>query len=112
MNSEEIKYGQYTVPPAEDFVKFGVGQPSTSMLPLELIKEAGLSYMNSLTNRSVLQYGDIQGYSKFLEDLSAYLEDKYKSNVDPKHLFVSNGVTNALSLICSLFSSKRSPLLF
>ena len=107
MNSEEIKYGQYTVPPAEDFVKFGVGQPSTSMLPLELIKEAGLSYMNSLTNRSVLQYGDIQGYSKFLEDLSAYLEDKYKSNVDPKHLFVSNGVTNALSLICSLFSSKN-----
>lgn len=107
LSNEEIMYGQYTVPEAEQFVKFGVGQPSTNMLPLNLIKKHGLEYIQSLTNKSVLQYGDIPGYKKFLQELGEYLTMKYERPVSSDELFISNGVTDALHLICSLFSSKN-----
>ena len=35
-----IQYGQYRVPPAEECVNFGVGQPAPSMLPLERVRDA------------------------------------------------------------------------
>jgi len=105
--NEEIEYGQYRVPDAEECVKFSVGQPSTSMLPLELIKQYGIKYVNSLTNRSVLQYGDIPGYRQYLQKLAGYLSDKYDNNVDPSELFITDGSTGALHLICSMYSSKK-----
>ena len=106
-SNEEIQYGQYTVPPADEFVKFGVGQPSTEMLPLELIKKYGLTYVNSITDKSVLQYGDIPGYKQLLQEFAKYLSEKYNEDVKRNELFITNGVTDALHLICSLYSSKN-----
>lgn len=102
-------YGQYVVPEPEDFVKFGVGQPAKQMLPLELIQKYGLSYLQSLTDPSVLQYGSIQGYDKFLDLLANYLNNKYneKCNISKKNLFITNGVSNALFTICSMFAHKK-----
>ena len=53
-------YGQYVVPPAEKLVKFNVGQPSPTILPLDIVKK-GMDYVQHLTDPSVLQYGDIPG---------------------------------------------------
>ena len=106
-NDTNIIYGQYNVPPAEDFVKFGVGQPSTDMLPLDLIKEHGIAYINSLTNKSMLQYGSIRGYNEFLKDLALYLSEKYNTEVNEKELFITNGVTDAITTLCSLLSYKN-----
>ena len=36
MTTKNIMYGQYVVPPASELVKFNVGQPSPSILPLNV----------------------------------------------------------------------------
>lgn len=101
----EIQYGQYKVPEAETLVNFGVGQPSNVELPLEIIKKACIK-LGELNDKSVLQYGDIPGYKEFRKILSAFLERNLDVNVNIDNLFVTNGVTGALSLISSLFISK------
>ena len=93
-NGQDIMYGQYNVPPAEKMVKFGVGQPSTQVLPLDLVGQ-GMDYTRAITNPSLLQYGDIPGYAKFRESLSEYLSKGYEHRVSPDELFVTNGNTDA-----------------
>ena len=61
-----VKYGQYVVPSHNEMVNFGVGQPSTDMLPLEMIKRAMKDNMK-ISDPSLLQYGDIPGYLEFRE---------------------------------------------
>lgn len=104
-------YGQYTVPPATEMVKFGVGQPSPATLPLDLVKEDGLGYINGITNRSLLQYGDIPGYKAFRNSLSEFLSKGYKHEVDPSHLFVTNGVTDAITFFATMIA-YRKPIVY
>ena len=101
----DIQYGQYVVPEPSEMVNFGVGQPSNSELPLNIVKKACLK-INDLTDNSVLQYGDIPGYKQFRIDFSKFLERNYEKEVDYNELFITNGVTGAISLISSLFISK------
>lgn len=54
----DMRYGQYDVPKRP--VKLNVGQPAPSMLPLDVLHK-GLDYLHSVTDRRVLQYGDIPG---------------------------------------------------
>ena len=101
----EIQYGQYVVPSSDKMVNFGVGQPSNKELPLEIIKKASVQ-VSELNDDSVLQYGDIPGYYEFRKVLGKFLENRYSEEVNPDNLFITNGVTGALSLICSLYISK------
>jgi len=101
----QIHYGQYVVPSSDIIVNFGVGQPSNNELPLNIIKE-GCSHILELNDKSLLQYGDISGYLEFRKVLASFLEKRYKKNVNPHSLFITNGVSGALSLICSLYIKK------
>ena len=105
-----IQYGQYTVPKYNDMVNFGVGQPSTELLPLDIIKR-GMEEILETNDPSLLQYGDIPGYYEFRKSLAYYLEDEYSREVDPNEIFITNGVTQALSLLCSLFTEKNDIIL-
>jgi len=100
-----VQYGQYEVPSSEKMVNFGVGQPSKTLLPLSKIKKGMLELMQE-NDVSLLQYGDIPGYYEFRKDLGKYLTGKYDKEVRPENLFITNGVTGGLSLICSLFTNK------
>jgi len=105
---ESIQYGQYKVPKAYEMINFGVGQPANKFLPLKIIKKAMTKMMN-ITDPSLLQYGNIQGYYQFRKCLANYLSVKYEiDNINPDSLFISNGVTGSLSLICSLFTNKNT----
>lgn len=97
------QYPQYTVPP--DFINFGVGQPASEMLPLEAIREA-VTHRFSFDDRLLLQYGDIPGYLAFRQALAAFLEscESYKGPIDPKSLFITNGNTGAMILMCTFFT--------
>lgn len=97
------QYPQYTVPP--DFINFGVGQPAESMLPLEDIR-AATAHRFSFEDRLLLQYGDIPGYMAFRETLAKFLNgyEEYKGPIDPKSLFITNGNTGALLLMCTFFT--------
>jgi DNA-binding transcriptional MocR family regulator len=101
-------YGQYIVPPPQEMVKFGVGQPSPKMLPIDLLR-LGMEYTAKITDPALLQYGDISGYSEFRECLAKYLTKAYNcSLIDKDELFVTNGVTDALALVCSLLTETGS----
>ena len=52
-----MNYGQYKVPPANEFVKFGVGQPAPTMLPLDTIK---LGMQNMLEIQDPLAKGLVE----------------------------------------------------
>ena len=105
-------YGQYTVPDAKTCVNFGVGQPSKRFLPLNLIRE-GANKLFDEEDVDLLQYGDIPGFLNFRENLSKFLNNNFKELfnkydidqeiIDPEDLFTTNGVTQGLSLLCSLF---------
>ncbi len=102
-----VKYGQYVVPSHNEMVNFGVGQPSTDMLPLDLIKKAMEDNMK-INDPSLLQYGDIPGYFEFRESLAKFLSSEYNVEVSPHELFATNGVTQALSLLCTLFTKTNN----
>lgn len=100
-----IQYGQYNVPTYNEMVNFGVGQPSTELLPLDIIKE-GMEKVMEIEDPSLLQYGDIPGYLEFRKSLSRFLSTEYCKIVNPNELFTTNGVTQALSLLCSIFTKS------
>lgn len=101
------QYGQYTVPPASEMVNFGVGQPANNILNLDMIKRGMQHIIDNVQDNALLQYGDIPGYNTFRESLSTYLEEQYGAQVGANNLFMTNGVTQALSLICSLFAKRN-----
>lgn len=100
-----IQYGQYNVPTYNEMVNFGVGQPSTELLPLDIIKE-GMEKVMEIEDPSLLQYGDIPGYLEFRKSISRFLSTEYCKIVNQNELFTTNGVTQALSLLCSIFTKS------
>lgn len=100
-------YGQYTVPSSEKMVNLGVGQPRNSVLnnPVELMKKYLKEYSEENLPGEVLQYGDIPGYYRFRYFLSNFL-NKYNYRSNPEHFFQTNGATEAVSLITTLFTNK------
>ena len=104
---EGVQYGQYTVPPVDKMVNFGVGQPSPEMLPLDKIQNSMKKHLE-MTNPLLLQYGDIPGYKEFLKSLSNFLSDEYEDEVKTEQLLLTNGITGAISLIFSLLDKDKT----
>uniref|UniRef100_A0A6C0EJ63 Diaminopimelate epimerase n=1 Tax=viral metagenome TaxID=1070528 RepID=A0A6C0EJ63_9ZZZZ len=100
-------YGQYNIPNRDTLINFDIGQPSTDFLPLDLIK-IGTANINTIEDQTLLQYGDIKGYFGFRKDLSNFLTKAYSKDVNPDNLLITNGITGALSLICSLFTDSET----
>jgi len=92
---------QNLVPP--DVIDLGLGDPSLSLLPLDLIREAAQLRLAQDDN-SFLQYGAEQGDGHFRLALADFLSKGYDFDVSPESLFVTNGISNALDLICTLFT--------
>ena len=100
------KYGQYHIPTSDQLVNFQIGQPSPSMLPLDIIRECAANKLAE-TDPLLLQYGYIPGYPAFRKSLAKFLTTRYfdgiPSEVTDEEVFATTGVTGGLSLICNLF---------
>src|SRR5215216_1926089 len=92
---------QNKVPP--DVIDLGLGDPSLSLLPLAIIHEAAQARLAQKDN-SFLQYGAEQGEGHFRLALANFLIQGYGFEVKPESIFVTNGISNALDLICTLFT--------
>ncbi|HEX9330268.1 MAG TPA: PLP-dependent aminotransferase family protein [Anaerolineales bacterium] len=92
---------QNLVPP--DVIDLGLGDPPLSLLPLDLIREAAQLRLSQDDN-SFLQYGTEQGDGHFRLVLADFLTKGYGFDVKPESLFVTNGISQALDLICTLFT--------
>lgn len=88
---------------APDIIDLGLGDPPLSLLPLDLIRDAAQARL-SQSDSSFLQYGAEQGDGYFRLTLANFLSKGYGFEVKPERLFVTNGISKALDLICTLFT--------
>jgi 2-aminoadipate transaminase len=84
-------------------IDLGIGQPQLSLLPLEPLRRAAeLRFAQG--DASFLQYGAEQGDGYLRRGLAAFLSEGYASPVAAQHLFITNGASLGLDLICTLFT--------
>jgi 2-aminoadipate transaminase len=89
---------------SEKIIDFGIGQPDPTLLPIEAIHHATLHRLESKNSHSMLAYGIEQGSGDFRTNLAKFLSQQYRSPVQSDSLFVTNGNSQGIDLICSLFS--------
>jgi len=99
---------QIQTPPG--VIDLGRGDPPLSLLPLDLIRESAQIRLSGNDN-SFLQYGTEQGDGYLLLALSNFLTKNYGFNVQPENLFITNGISNALDLICTLCTQAGDTVL-
>lgn len=87
---------QISIP--EDWIDFGVGQPQINILPIEQLEEA-VHHRFKQKDRNILQYGMQQGSSDFRISLAHFLSIHFNKAVDPDHLLITAGVSQALDMI-------------
>jgi len=92
---------QVNIPPG--VIDLGAGNPPFSLLPLELLRAAAEACF-ARGDPAFLQYGAEQGDGYFRLALADFLSGGYGFPVDARHLFVTNGISNALDLLCTLFT--------
>ena len=102
------RYGQYNVPDVDNCVNFGVGQPSPELLNLKTIKRGMQFTIDNITDKNLLQYGDIPGYTSFRNDLYNYLKVINGTEFTPENLFITNGISGALDFLCNIFRDKHT----
>lgn len=93
-----------------DLIDFARGHPSEDLLPLGLLREAARSRLAG-NDISPLQYGPEQGDAGFRELLAGVLEEETGTHVDPSRLFVTSGASQALDLICTLYTKSGDTVL-
>ena len=87
----------------EGMIDLGVGDPDFSLLPLDMLRRAAEACF-ARNDPAFLQYGAEQGNGYFRMALAGFLSRGYGFLVDPDTLFVTNGISNALDLICAHFT--------
>jgi 2-aminoadipate transaminase len=92
-----------------DVIDLGLGDPSLSLLPLDIIREAAQARLSQNDN-SFLQYGAEQGDGYFRLALAGFLSKGYGFDVKSESLFVTNGISKALDLICTLFTKSEDTI--
>jgi 2-aminoadipate transaminase len=92
---------QTPIPPG--FIDLGLGDPGPSVLPLDLIRKAAETCF-AQQDPSFLQYGAEQGNVYLRQELAKFLSKGYDISVDPASLFITNGSSLGLHLLCTLLT--------
>jgi 2-aminoadipate transaminase len=103
-----MQIAQLEVP--EDFIDLGIGQPSADVLPLELLQQATHHALQN-ADRNVLQYGADAGDDYFRASLANFLTTQYGETVKPESLLTTNGISQALGMICTLFTKPGDTII-
>lgn len=103
-----ISSAQKEIPP--EMIDLGIGQPSPWLLPVEAMAKAA-AYCTERPGCVLLSYGSEQGDGHFRAALSGFLEGIYGMPVDPAHLLITNGASQGLDLICTLFSKAGDSIM-
>lgn len=99
--SNDIPTSQLYIPPG--MIDLGVGDPDFALLPLDMLHRAADACF-ARGDPGFLQYGTEQGNGYFRMALAEFLGRGYGFSLDPDTLFVTNGISNALDLICAHFT--------
>jgi DNA-binding transcriptional MocR family regulator len=91
---------------SDKFINLGYGLPGFSLLPLEIMREAAAHRLGQ-GDVSLLQYGTNQGDGYFRLALADFLTAQYGQPVAAEELFVTAGNSQALDLLCTLFTQPN-----
>lgn len=91
------------VDPSFHAINFGIGQPGFDLLPLDMLHRSAQARFAE-GDTGLLNYGYEQGDERFRQALALFLTAEYATAVPPEHLMVTAGASQALSLICTLFT--------
>lgn len=104
MNQTDVRQQQTQGVTKEGFINLGLGHPDPSLFPVDLIRDSAMVRFES-NHRSYLQYGYEQGEGGFRIELSQFLNRIAGVRVAPENLFVTGGASQALDIICTLFTA-------
>ncbi len=93
-----------------DRIDFGIGQPQLELLPRQLLLQASQTVLSQADN-SLLNYGHPKGDGRFRLALSEFLAPRYGVEVDPGSFVTTNGASQALDLIASIFTCPGDTVL-
>lgn len=95
---------------AEGVIELGVGHPTPDLLPLSEMREA-TAHRFAQGDPYFLQYGAERGDGHLRGELAAFLTAQYGVPVLPEELFISGGVSQALDLVCAMFTQPGDVIL-
>lgn len=90
----------WSVPGVTDF---GIGQPQDLILPLDILHKAASKQLSN-GDLHPLQYGSEYGDGYLRLALAEFLSGAYGIPVDPEPIFITNGNSHALDLVCTIFA--------
>jgi len=90
--------------PPPGTINFGIGQPSADLLPVDLVSQASKSFFEDAKPFN-LNYGILQGDTRFLESLATFLCKSYGSDVTPDQLFVTGGNSQGMDMAAVMYAS-------
>jgi DNA-binding transcriptional MocR family regulator len=91
-------------------IDLAIGQPSPWLLPLAEIESACADF-GRRGKSDLLAYGFEQGDPGFRNALAGWLEPIYREPVAAEQLLVTNGASQALDLVCTLFARPGDTIL-
>lgn len=86
-----------------DSINFGIGQPDFALLPHALMRQVATARFAE-GDTELLNYGFEQGDGRFRRALAAFLSRGYAADVQPQQLMITAGASQALNLLCTLFT--------
>ena len=86
-----------------DSINFGIGQPDFELLPHALMRQVAAERFAE-GDTELLNYGFPQGDGRFRWALADFLSRGYGTEVHPQQLMITAGASQALNLICTLFT--------
>jgi 2-aminoadipate transaminase len=95
---------------SDDMIDLGIGQPGSDILPLELLRQASQHTLEN-SPRDILQYGADAGDDYFRTALASFLTHHYGEEVEPVSLLTTNGISQALGMICTLFTKPGDTII-
>ena len=98
-----LKLQTVQVAPSAGEIDLGIGHPAAELLPKELLARASARLFANEGN-DFLQYGADAGDAYFRVALATFLTEAYRLPVAPETLFVTQGVSQALDLLCASFT--------
>lgn len=89
--------------PDPSIIDLGVGQPQLSLLPLQSLQQAA-EKLFARGDTTFLQYGAERGDGYLQIELAHFLRRRYGFPVDVESMLITNGSSQGLDLVCTLFT--------
>jgi 2-aminoadipate transaminase len=91
-------------------IDMALGHPSPALLPLEAMQRAA-EHRFGQGDPLILQYGFEQGDAGFRTELAELLKERSGADVKADSLMVTGGISQALALLCSLYTRPGDEVL-